>query len=794
MLKNYLAIALRSMRRYAGYTAINVVGLAACLAAFILILLFVQHELSYDRFHENAGRIYRVVQRQSGYVYLGTDVFASTPAPLAATLVEEYPEVAAATPIMSRSVLLGSGDQHFSEEGIWADEHFFDVFTVTFLHGSPETALAEPHSVVLTESLARKIFGEGNPVGQTLLYQDEELYTVTGVASDVPTNSSLRYAFIADYPISEIYYEGTWNSSAAHTFFLLADGADEVQFQAKLPALVEKYKYAGREDVVEEGRDQYRIQPLTDVHLRSTFNFDMAFTGDIRYVYLFSAIGLVILLLASVNYTNLAVARSIKRAREVGMRKVVGARRRQLIGQFLGESVLISFLALVLALGLVHLLLPNFGRLVERPIDVDYLQNGVLLPALLTLVVLVGLLSGSYPAFFMASLRPMETLKGTAAGLPSRSRLQRLLIVGQFAVSIALVAGSFAVYQQMQYVQQKELGYDREQVVTVPVRDEALRENYAAIREEWMRNPRVVAVTSSWDLPTEITFSQQIKGWEAGSAEDHLEVRRMDVDYGFVDVFGMEIAAGRTFSPDVVTDAENGYMINETATRALGWTPQEAVGKHFTHMGGERTIIGVVKDFHMQSMHFPIEPLIILLSPNVMQYISARVQTEDLPETAASLERSLKRFTPYPFEYQFLDEQFDELYKSEVRLGETIGFFTILALLIASLGLFGLAAFAAEQRTKEIGIRKVLGADVTGLVALLSIDFLKLVAFAFVVGAPVAFFAMQRWLEDFAYRIDLGPGVFILAGGAALAIALLAVSYQSVRAALADPVKSLRYE
>ena len=797
MLKNYLTVALRNLLRQKGYSFINVAGLTVGLASFILIALFVQHELSYDRFHEKADRIYRIVQRQPGNVYLGTDYFAVTPAVLASTLLKEYPEVKQATAFREQEALLSLGEQNTWEKGLLADEHFLEVFTFPLLRGEPKTALAQPNSLVLTETLARKLFGAEDPVGRTLRYQQEEdAYTVTGIVADPPDNSSIRFTFIASASSNEYYLfdlgENAWQNNSWNTFVVLAEGSTGAGFQAQMPGLVKKY--VAREDYDPVKSSQYIVQPLRDLHLRSRYNFGIRGQGNITYVYLFSAIGLVILLLACVNYTNLAVARSVGRSREVGMRKVVGAWRRQLVAQFLGESVLMASLALVLAIGLVYALAPFFGRLVERPIQLDFVGNGLLLPGLLLLVVLVGLLSGSYPAFFMASLRPIQVLMGKGDSRTSKFRVQRLLIVGQYAASIALVACSFVVYQQLRYVQHKELGYNREHVVTVPVRDGGVRENYAVIREAWLRDPHVVAVTSSTDLPTNVQNSQIISGWDGSSEDESLPIYRLDVGHDFLKVFGIELAAGRSFKREAATDGESGYLINETAARAMGWTPEEAIGKHFVHEEEVRTVIGVVRDFHMHSMHLAIQPLLILLNPDRIWNISAKVRPENLPGTIALFERTVKQFTPYPFEYRFLDDQFDELYKKEVRLGETFGFFTALALLIASLGLFGLAAFAAQQRTKEIGVRKVLGASVPGIITLLSMDFLKLVGLAFVVAAPVAYFLMHRWLEGFAYRIELGPGVFLLTGGLVVLIAVLTVSYQSVKAALGDPVKSLRYE
>ena len=796
MIKNYFIIAIRSLRKQKLYAFINIGGLAVGLACFILILLFVQYELSYDRFYENADHTYRMVKRYPGYTFHGMDSYAVTPGQLAATLVEEYPEVKAATTITDQSALLSLNDEHFWEKGLWADPHFFEVFTFPLLQGNPKTALAQPNSIVLTESLSRKIFKDKNPIGETLLFGKNDLYKVTGIMPDVPDNSSLKFSFVTAI-LSQDDYQGnlaknTWNSNF-YTFFVLADGADAAQLQAKMPAFLEKYLTAA-DGENPSSRLQYLIQPLTDMHLRSHFNFDIAFTGDIKYVYLFSAIAFVILLLACINYTNLAIARSIKRAREVGMRKVIGAKRGQLITQFLGESLLMTLLALALALVLVQSLLPFFGHLMERPIQLDYLKNGLLLPGLLMLVVLVGLFSGSYPAFFMASLKPILVLKGKLDGRPDKFRLQGLLMVGQYTVSIALVAVSLIIYNQLQYIQHKNLGYDRDHIVTIRVNDGALQQNYQVIKNEWLGNPFIMAVSASGSLPTYIESNNGITGWEGSSPNDHLDSYIAYADYDFLDVFGIQLAAGRNFSQNFATDSLSAALINETAARTFGWTAEEAIGKHFVHNHQELTIVGVMKDFHMHSMHMAIEPLVIRPSSKWISYISVKVRPEHLTETIAALEKTVKQFSSYPFEYQFLDEQFDQLYKQEIRLGEIFGFFTLLALVIASLGLFGLAAFTAEQRTKEIGIRKVLGASVRGIVSLLAQNFLRMVILSFLLATPIAWYAAHRWLQDFAYRIDLQWWVFALAGGLALVIAWCTISYQSIRAARTNPVDSLRNE
>ncbi|HYH55375.1 MAG TPA: FtsX-like permease family protein, partial [Anseongella sp.] len=473
------------------------------------------------------------------------------------------------------------------------------------------------------------------------------------------------------------------------------------------------------------------------------------------YVYLFLAIGFAILLLACINYTNLAVARSIRRAQEVGMRKVAGARRGQLMAQFLGESVVMTFLALVLALALAHLLLPFFSHLVERPLQIDYLDNPLLLPGLLVLTLLVSLLSGSYPAFLLTSLRPIQAIAGKPGSRENGFRLQRVLIVGQYAVSVALVVGTLVIHRQMQLVQSRDLGYNREHILTVEVSDPALSRHYASIREELLRDSRILAMGYSKYLPTNILTNQNIFDYE-GSDGQLLPTHTTSIDYDFLDIYGIDMLAGRSFSRKFGTDTLGApvVLINETAVKALGWTPEEAVGKEFGYSDGRgrRTVIGVVRDFHFNSIHRSLEPLVLTLDREAAGYISARVRPQDLPGTIALFERTVRQFTHYPFEYQFLDDSFDQLYKRDIRLGEMFGFFTMLTILIASLGLFGLAAYTAEQRMKEIGVRKVLGASITSILGLLSKDYIKLVVLGFIIAIPLAWYAMDRWLENFAYR------------------------------------------
>lgn len=798
MIRNYFKIAWRNIRRSPGYSLINIFGLATGLACFILILLFVQHEFSYDGFHKKADRIYRVVQKRP--TPDGANYWAVTSPAMAGTLLREFPEVVAATAVMETfNPLLSLGDQHFREQGILADTAFLSIFTFPLLEGNPKTALKDPAGIVLTRSLAQKIFGEKNPIGRTLLYRGQNPHVVTGIMPDVPETTHLRFNYILPIQSDEYYRncvtKEAWFNNGLYTYAVLAKGATAQQAEGKMSAYIER----NLADWRKENRMTFLFQPLEDIHLKSgqLITFDFEKSGSFRYVCIFLAIGFLVLLLACINYMNLAVARSVRRTREIGLRKVIGAWRHQLIGQFLGESMIMSLMAMILALGFVHLLLPFFSQLVERPIGLDYFGNPVLLPGLLTLTILVGLLSGSYPAILITSLRPIRALSGKEGKFTGRFRIQRVLIVGQYAVSMVLVLGSFVIARQMQFVQSRELGYNRENILTIQINDPALGKRYASIREELLQDPQIVGMSYSNFLPTNVERNQNLFDWE-GSEGRLLPSHTVGIDYDFLKVYGIDLVAGRGFSREFGTDTLGAplALINEATVKALGWTPEEAVGKDFGYSDGRgrRTIIGVVKDFHYNSVHNALGPLVLTLDKESTGYISARVRPENLPQTIACFKDAVGEASPYPFEYQFLDSKFDQLYKADARLGGMVRFFTVLAFLIASLGLFGLAAYAAGQRIKEISVRKVLGASVTGVVALLSKDFIRLILISIVIATPVSWYALNRWLEDFVYRIEIRWWMFVVTGLLAVTIALFTVGLQSVRAALTNPAENLHRE
>lgn len=790
MLKNYFKISWRSLFRQKLYSFINIGGLTIGLTCFILIFLYVQHERSYDRFYKDSDNIHRVYKRNIGYEYMGTDKQALMVVGMAPSLMADFPEVLYASTLKDQVALLSFDENHYHENGLRVDENFFKVFDLDLMQGNAETALQVTESIILTESLAQKMFGDQDPVGQPVMIHNRDAFIVTGVIEDAPSNSSFQYTFLTPMTSSAQYVRemkgDQWNNYDYYTFLKLSPQVTAQTLENKLPQLIETYQKDYPYQL------SYHVQAMTDLHLETEVNSDVGLKGNPQYVSLFSFIAVVVLLLACFNYMNLAIARSIKRAKEVGLRKVIGAVRRQLIVQFITESVLISFIALGLAMICTYFTLPLFAEWLERPISLNLLENTWLIPGLVLLTFLVGAFSGSYPALFMSSLKPIDVLKGRINQGLSGMKLQRILVIAQYATSIVLVIGSLVISRQFRFIQDKELGYDTEQVVTVTMLDRKTLEVVDELKNEWSSNPNIISYTTTSELPTNVTSGTIVRPKGAGE-EQEFEIYRARMDFGYLDVFGIELIAGRDFSPEIKTDLTHARIINESAAKALGWTPEEAIGKQITEVT-DKTIIGVIKDFHMHSMHMEIGPLMLMMRGNWFQYMALKVRPENLSETIGAIQVSIEKYSPYPFEYRFLDDRFDELYRTESRLGEMFGVFTVLAILIASLGLFGIAAFATGQRRKEIGIRKVLGASVQSITTSLASDFLKLVIIGFILAIPIAWFAMNSWLSDFAYRVNIEWWMFVLAGGTAFVIALLTIIAQSIKAALSNPVNCLQNE
>lgn len=792
MFKNYVKVGWRSMLRHKLYAAINVGGLALGLTAFTLIFLYVRHELSYDRFYPNADRIYRAYQQQPFNPFMGTDYFAVMPAALAETLIREFPEVEHATSLQTPTRIVSTAEGQYVERGISADPQFFKVFPFTFLRGSPETALAKPENVVLTESLATKIFGSGDPIGQPVLLDKREVY-VSGIIQDPPQNSTLQFTHVWSLEADQWYLDDRakekWEGNAFYTFLTLADGADAKGLQDKMPDLLsQRWAY--------DDYPSYFFQPIADLHLQTSVNFELGPRGNPTQLAIFSLVACLILILACINYMNLAIARSIKRAKEVGLRKVIGAHKRQLVFQFLGESVFVTLAALACSLLLLPMLLPYFGHMVDRVIFLQFKDLLGLVPGLIVLVVVVGILSGSYPALFMSSLTPAKVLKGKFTASLSGARLQKGLIIGQYAVSIAMIICSLVVYWQFRFISERELGFDKEHVFTIRPYDGKIADSFDAIKAEWLSNPKVLGVTKSQSLPTSVEQSNIVSLHREGEEADYSHtIYQLRADENFLQVFGMELVAGRSLSSEYALDKSSGnVLVNETACRAFGWSIEDAPGKTMTSgWEGTKTVVGVIRDFHMHSMHMTIAPMLVELKDN-FRYISVKVRPGDLPETIASLEATFSKHSAYPFDYEFLDDNFDKLYKADVRQGEIFGFFTVIALLIACLGLFGLAAFSTQQRAKEVGIRRVLGASTAHIVSLFATKFIGLVAIGYLIALPFGWLLIDHWLQEFAYRITLQWWMFLLPGVAAVVVAFMTISSQSARAALANPVDSLRSE
>jgi putative ABC transport system permease protein len=807
MFKNYLKIALRNFLKHKGFSFINIFGLAIGVACCLIIVLFVFDEISFDRYHEKADQIYRV--GINGYINNTAFQGVVTCSPMAQTLVREYPEVTAATRLRNFGFpVFRYEDKVYSEERVfWVDQTFFDVFTVSFLRGDMKTALAEPNTIVLTRSMAIKYFGDEDPVGKSLNADRQRDYLITGVVEDTPRNSHFHYDFLASLSTYEDSRSPVWVSNNYHTYLVLQEGASSQAFEEKLVELVKKYvgpqiqAAAGisLEQFFESGGEWgYFIQPLTDIHLHSHYEFELGPNGDIAYVYIFSIIALGILLVACINFVNLATARSVNRAREVAIRKTVGSKRIQLIRQFLAETTLTSFLAVLLALFVVQMLLPAFNNITGKALSIPYIANIYTIPALLVVVLFIGILAGIYPAFFLASFDPAVVLKSENVGRARKSNLRNVLVVFQFTVSIVLIVGTFIVDKQLKYIQSMNLGFNKNQVVIVKKTDD-LGNQIQTFRQELLKNARVVNASNTGSLIGQsFGNSAFMLAGETGE-ETHL-LWTYFTDPHFVDAYQIEMATGRYFEEGRQAD-QQAVVINEAALKDLGLT--DPIGKQVVALGPTQeqaqsfTIIGVMKDFHFESLHFQIRPLIILLygPENRGRFVSVRINSEGIRETLAFLESTWRRFADnQAFEYEFFDDHFAKIYQAEERTGKIFFAFSFLAIIIASLGLFGLAAFISEQRTKEIGIRKVLGATESKIIFLLSKQFTKWVVLSNLIAWPIAYYFMHKWVQRFAFRPGISIWSFLLASIVVLCIALLTVSYQTIKAARSDPVDLLRYE
>ncbi|MCP4728164.1 MAG: FtsX-like permease family protein [bacterium] len=795
MFKNYLKIALRNLARYKGYSLINITGLAVGIACSVLVILYVFHELSYDNYHEKADRTYRIAID----AWIG-DIKADqffTPAILSKTLLEEYPEVETATKISSLfNNIITCDEKSFKERNIFAaDERFFDVFDFPLIKGDRKTVLNDPGNVILSETAAEIYFDDEDPIGKSIVlgyYGEDIALTVRGVAEDVPENSHFHFDFLISLSTFPWSRETNWFMNDYATYIVLQENYSVEEFEKKLKDICDNRAFEGRSN-----KWRWFLQPLPAIHLHSDLQFEFEPTGGAVYVYMFTVISILILVIACINFINLTTARSANRAKEVGIRKVVGSRRIQLIKQFIGESVILSFLALILAVILIKITLPFFRDFTGRNIEFSLFSDWNFLFALIVTALMIGLIAGIYPALYLSGFKPLSVLQGAALKRAGKrfSFFRDGMVVFQFAVSVFLIISTIVVYNQMEYVQNKKLGFEKEQIVVVH-NASLLGSDIDSFKEKLLQYSRISNVSYSHTLPGKHFNNLGVSMQGVGNTTLNLGW----CDHDFLETLGMEMLDGRFFSKEFVSDTA-AIVLNEQALSDFNL--QDPLGKSLMISYGrsEYKIVGVIKDFHFQSLHQPVNRAgLILLDKHKnfykkAEFVSVKINTEDIPGTLSYLERSWDSFSPtLPVEYSFFDDDYSSLYKSEMQTGNIAAVFSILAVLISCLGLFGMIAYIAEQRTKEIGIRKTLGASVNSITQLLSKEYILLVIMANVISWPIGYIFMNRWLEQFAYHIDLSVAIFLLSGVLSVLIAILTVGYQTVKAAVANPVDSLKYE
>ncbi|KAA9040900.1 FtsX-like permease family protein [Ginsengibacter hankyongi] len=808
MIRNYLKIAFRNLWKNKGFSAINIAGLAIGLATCLLMLFYVTDELSYDKFNEKADRIYRV----DGDIQFGGNhfVLAVAPDPMGQVLKKDFPQVEQYVRFRGYGgLLVKKGNQNINEEKvIYADSTLFDVFTLPMIQGDPKTALVEPNSVVITETTARKYFNSTDVVGKNFVINDTVNFKITGVIKDIPSQSHFNFDFFVSLSSNDESRQNNWVSNNFNTYIVLKKGADPKKLEAQFPSVVTKYvgpqvkqlMNINMEEFAKGGNyDTYHLTPITSIHLHSNKTAELGANSSIEFVYIFSFIAVLILLIACVNFMNLSTARSSNRAKEVGVRKVLGSLRKSLVAQFLTESVLISFIALILAIIIAWLMLPYFNQLSGKQLGTSVFENPWLFPALIALMVVVGVIAGSYPAFFLSAFKPVEVLKGKLSKGFKGSWLRSGLVVFQFFISIALIVGTIVIYNQLKFIRSKDLGYNRNQVLIIK-NTFPLGNNAKVFKDEVLQMAGVQNATMTGFLPTSEWRSDSPLFPDATlNQKTAVSAQIWRVDENYISTLDMKMIEGRNFSKDFPTDS-SGIIINESAAKLLGFkNPLNKTLYYLNNFNNNKDvtayhILGVVKDFNFSSLRDEVTPLALMYREQNGS-ISFRINTTDIPNLISNIESKWKAMAVgQPFTYSFMDDDFNKTYLSEQRTGKIFISFAIFAIFIACLGLFGLVTYAAEQRTREIGIRKVLGASVSGIVGMLSKDFLKLIIIAMLIAFPVAWWAMHTWLQHFAYRISITLRVFVIAGGISLLIALLTVSFQAIKAALANPVRNLRTE
>ncbi len=789
MLKNYLTIAYRNLLRNKVYSLINILGLALSMFCAMLIILWIHDELRYETFWPNSARIYRLVQDQQ---YDDGSIFkvAANPGILPVYFKDNYPGIAEYTRFrpLPDKVLVQQHDKQFYEEVTYVDSTFFKVFQLPFLAGNPDNALFDPNAMVITARMAEKYFGadwqQEGVLGKSLTLNTTEHFMISGVVENLPSNTHFKFDILL--PFRKLYQYGwylDWGNNYFYAYFLLEKDADPAALSAQFSAFGKT-----RDDLT----DILYLQPLEKIHLYSDFDIDVYGTTELRYPYvrIFIVVALAIILIACINYMNLSTAQSEKRAREIGLRKAIGSRRWQIIIQLLSESVLMTLLALLLAWTATVLVLPHFNNMVDKSITFGIERRAVWI-AFLAGALFIGFLAGSYPAFILSGFKPVQVLKGGFKTQGSNTTFRRVLVVTQFAITVILILGTTVVYKQFQYFMEKDLGYDKDLLVYMPVRGDIMN-HYNSFKHELLQQPLIKGVTVSSDIPTYTVHSFGGFDWEGKKEEDDILLHSFSVGYDYIETLGLEMLEGRSFSPDFPADSTN-YILNEEALRLTGLT--NPIGQRFNMWDNEGTIVGIVKDFNFKSLHQKVEPLVLRMNPPWNTYLMVRIAPGNTSQALGLIKNAWKQFNPaYPFAYHFLDEQYENLYHSEKRMAAIFDYFTFFTLFIACLGLIGLINHMIEKRRKEISIRKVMGASIASILVLLSKEYVRLILLAFVISIPVANYFITDWLDSFAYRIDIQWWMYVIPGVLVLTIALLSVSGQTVRAAQQNPVDSLRYE
>ena len=810
MIKNYFKIAFRNLAKYKFISFINLFGLTVGFTCCLLILTYILNELSYDRYNKNADNIYRITRTFYNGNGDATLKLSTIAPPFGYYLPTDFPEIQKMTRLLNNGTTpLKYKDKLINEPNVYfADENIFDVFTITVLKGNPATALKDPFSVMLTEETAKKYFGDEDPINKVLRANNQFDVKVTGIYKDFPSNAHLHPNMLVSFNTlkdSAVYGEKNlqtnWGNNSFFTYILLPKNYNIKNMEARFPAFLDKHM-AGQFRTVQPSKGtKLDLQKLTDIHLHSHTDYEAEPNGDIKRVYIFSCIAFFILLIACINYMNLSTARAALRAREIGIRKVIGARKKELIIQFLSESLLLTWASILIAFFLLFLLLPWLNKISEQDLSVGILLKWQILVPLLFAPFIVGIISGIYPALFMSSFQPVKTLKGLFKIRGSSISFRKVLVVTQFAISIILIITTMIVFQQMRFMQQTSLGYDKEHLVTLPYYTQ-LDGQYESFRNSLLQNSSIKEAGRSSRIPTGRLLddmSASAPGTDS-MVPVKAEIRYVAADYDFIPTYGIHIVAGRNFSREYGTDT-SGFVINEAAVKAIGWkSPEQAIGKNFKYGFINGKIIGVMHDFHFESLHQEIKPMILIMpaaaqGQNFYNVLSVKIAGNNVPTALATLKNTWQKYLPdFPYQYTFLDENFSKLYASEQKQETIFTAFACIAIFIACLGLLGLSAFTINQRIKEIGIRKVMGASISSIVTLLSKDFLKPVGIAAIVAFPVAWYFMDKWLRDFAYRISISWWIFIAAGILAALIALITISFLAIKAAMANPVKSLRTE